>query len=432
MAEKHTDDKKAAPDTTGGRREFLRHTAGLATGVTLLGVTAGSIASVASGAHLAGTDMPEKRVLRVGFMPLTDCASVVMAATEGFDVKHGIRIALSRETSWASVRDKLVNGELDAAHSLYGMVYGLHLGVGGPQLDMNILMTLNQNGQGISFARQMEALGAVDGPSLFRLVAANPVGTYTFAQTFPTGTHAMWLYYWLATHGIHPLRDVKTIVVPPPQMIAACKAGVMHGFCVGEPWNQHGIDDGVSFSVASSQDVWNDHPEKVLATTAAWAAAHPHAARALTAAMLDASRWIDASDENRSRAAAVIAGAAYVGAPREAIIGRMLGRYEDGRGSRWNDPLRMKFFADGAVNYPYPSDGMWLLTQQRRWGLLEAEPDYLAVARAINRTDIYAAAASEVGVSLPASEMRSHRLVDGAVWDGTDPAGYANSFAIHA
>jgi nitrate/nitrite transport system substrate-binding protein len=420
-------------EADGRRREFLRASAGLATGVALMSAVPQASAAIHPGnAWLTGSDAPEKRVVRVGFMPLTDCASVVLAAAQGFDAKHGIRIELSRETSWASIRDKLINGELDAAHALYGLIYGVHLGVGGPKQDMNVLMTLNNNGQGISLARQMEKLGATDGPSLARLVAAGAPATYTFAQTFPTGTHAMWLYYWLATHGIDPLRDVKSIVVPPPQMIAACKAGAMHGFCVGEPWNQQGIVDGVSFSVASSQDVWNDHPEKVLGTTAAWTGANPHAARALTAAVLDASRWIDASDANRRHAAAVIAGAAYVDAPGDVITGRMLGRYEDGRGRRWTDPQRLKFFADGAVNFPYLSDGMWLLTQHRRWGFLADAPDYLAVARQINRADIYAQAATATGVGLPAGEMRSHKLFDGAVWDGSDPARYADSFAIRA
>ncbi|MDZ4254808.1 MAG: CmpA/NrtA family ABC transporter substrate-binding protein, partial [Sulfuritalea sp.] len=249
---------KSGATADAGRRDFLRQSAGLATGATLIGVapTAGAGLGPGFGAHVAGSDAPELAEVRVGFMPLSDCASVVVAAAEGFDRKHGIRIVLERETSWASVRDKLVNRELDAAHVLYGLVYGLHLGIGGPKQDMNVLMTLNHNGQGISFARQMETLGAVDGPSLARLVAGRPAGSFTFAQTFPTGTHAMWLYYWLAANGIHPLRDVKSIVVPPPQMIAACRAGTMHGFCVGEPWNQQGIVDGVSFSVASSQDIW--------------------------------------------------------------------------------------------------------------------------------------------------------------------------------
>ena len=107
---------------------------------------------VRAGAWAAGSDAPEKKEVRIGFIPLTDCASVVMAATEGFDKKYGIKIIPTKEASWAGVRDKLVNGELDAAHVLYGLIYGVHLGIGGPKTDMAALMTLNNNGQAITLS----------------------------------------------------------------------------------------------------------------------------------------------------------------------------------------------------------------------------------------------------------------------------------------
>lgn len=387
---------------------------------------------VRSAAWAAGSDAPEKKEVRIGFIPLTDCSSVVMAAVEKFDEKYGIRIIPSKEASWAVVRDKLVNGELDAAHVLYGLVYGVHLGIGGPKKDMAALMTINNNGQGISLSAQMHEKGAVDGPSLKKVVAASPSGTYTFAQTFPTGTHAMWLYYWLAAHDINPITDVKSIVVPPPQMIANCRVGNMHGFCVGEPWNQRGIVDKVSFSVASSQDVWVDHPEKVLGTTSEWVSKYPNTARAMTAAVLEASRWIDASVANRRKTAETVAAKAYINTDMDVILGRMLGHYENGLGRTWDDRHYMKFFNDGAVNFPYLSDGMWFLTQHRRWGLLRTDVDYLAVASAINRVDVYRQAAAAVGVALPKSEMRTSRLMDGSVWDGKDPKQYAASFKVSA
>jgi len=410
------------------RREFMRRTAALGGSALISGAGLGA----AGGAWAAGSDAPEKKELRVGFIPLTDCASVVMAAVQKFDEKYGIKIIPSKEASWASVRDKLVNGELDAAHVLYGLVYGVHLGVGGPKKDMAVLMTLNNNGQGITLSNQMKELGAVDGPSLKKVVAASPAGTYTFAQTFPTGTHAMWLYYWLAANGINPIKDVKSIVVPPPQMVANARVGNMHGYCVGEPWNQRAIMDKVGFSVATSQDVWTDHPEKVLGTTADWVSKYPNSARALTAAVLEASRWIDASKSNVYKTAEEIAKKSYVNTDVEVIQGRLLGRYENGLGRTWDDPNHMKFFNDGAVNFPYLSDGMWFLTQHRRWGLIDKDPDYLAVAKAINRIDIYKQAAAAAGVALPKSEMRTSKLMDGVVWDGKDPKKYAAAFKIRA
>ncbi|MFW3570504.1 CmpA/NrtA family ABC transporter substrate-binding protein [Kosakonia cowanii] len=406
------------------RRRFLAGSAAL--GGSLL------IPGLMNSVWAAGSDAPEKKTLRVGFIPLTDCAPVVMAAVKKFDEKYGITIIPSKESSWASVRDKLLSGELDAAHVLYGMVYGLQLGVSGPQREMAVLMTLNNNGQAITLSNQLKAAGVTDGASLKKVIAASPQGTYTFAQTFPSGTHAMWLYYWLANAGIDPFADVRNVVVPPPQMVVNMKIGNMSGFCVGEPWNQRAILDGIGFTAATSQQIWPDHPEKVLGTTSAWVSANGNAARALTAAVLEASRWIDASDENRRETAKTIAARAYINTAVETIEGRMLGHYEDGLGKTWQDAHAMRFFNDGAVSYPWLSDGIWFLTQQKRWGLLKSDPDYLAVARQINRSDLYKQAATAVGgISVPTSQMRSSTLIDGKVWDGSDPAAYANSFAIH-
>lgn len=407
------------------RRGFIKAGAAAGTAAMLSGLFPG-------GVWAAGSDAPEKKEIKVGFIPLTDCASVVMAATQKFDEKYGIKIIPSKEASWAAVRDKLVSGELDAAHVLYGLVYGVHLGIGGAKKDMAMLMTLNNNGQAITLANQLREKGVTDGASLKKVVAASPAGTYTFAQTFPTGTHAMWLYYWLAANDIHPFQDVKAIVVPPPQMVANMRVGNMHGFCVGEPWNQRAIVDKIGFTAVTTQDIWTDHPEKILGTTAEWVAKNPNSARALTAAVLDASRWIDASQANRRITAETVAARSYVNTDTDVILGRMLGRYENGLGKTWDDPNAMKFFNDGAVNFPYLSDGMWFLTQHRRWGLLDKDIDYLATAKAINRIDIYKQAAAAAGVSVPKSEMRSSKLIDGVVWDGKDPAKYAGSFKVKA
>jgi nitrate/nitrite transport system substrate-binding protein len=414
-------------DSKLSRRDFLRGSAALG-GAALLG--AGGM-SAASGAWAAGSDVPEKKEVRIGFIPLTDCASVVMAAVNKFDEKYGIKIIASKEASWASVRDKLVNGELDAAHVLYGLVYGVQLGIGGPKKDMAVLMGLNRNGQAISLANKLKAQGVTDGASLAKLIQSKP-GEYTFAQTFPTGTHAMWLYYWLAANGINPMKDVKTITVPPPQMVANMRVGNMDGFCVGEPWNNRAIMDNIGFTAVTSQDIWVDHPEKVLGTTADFVAKNPNTARAMTAAVLEAGRWIDMSLSNRHKTAEVIAQKSYVNTDMDVILERMLGRYQNGLGKTWDDKNHMKFFDDGAANFPYLSDGMWFMTQHKRWGLLKDHPDYLAIAKQVNRIDIYKQAAAAAGVPLPKSEMRSSKLIDGVVWDGKDPKKYADSFKIKA
>lgn len=408
------------------RRRFLGQTV---TGLLGAAAISHSLPSaLVNQAWAAGSDAPEIKEVKIGFIPLTDCAPIVVAAQMGFDKKYGIKITPSKEASWAGVRDKLANGELHAAHVLYGMMYGSQLGIGGQQKDMNVLMSLNNNGQAITLSNQLKEKGVINGEKLKQLVDKEK-RDFTFAQTFPTGTHAMWLYYWLATYGINPFADVKTIVVPPPQMVANMRIGNMDGFCVGEPWNARAIHDKIGFTANTSQDIWTDHPEKVLGTTAEFISKHPNTALAMTKAVLEACRYIDAT-ANRASVAKLISGKAYVNAPEQVIAGRFVGDYENGLGKKWKDPNYMKFFNDGKVTFPYLSDGMWFMTQHKRWGLLDTDPDYLAVAKKVNRIDIYTEAAKSLGISVPTDPMRSSKLIDGVVWDGKDPKAYANGFKV--
>ena len=391
-----------------------------------------SDSSVGPLAWVNGSDAPEKSAINLGFMALSDCASVVVAATQGFAQPYGLTINLKRQASWATLRDKLVSGELDVAHSLYGLIYAVHLGIGGvAPSDMAVLMGLNQNGQSLNLSHGLQQLG-VTSPEALDRQAHQTRAKLTFAQTFPTGTHAMWLYYWLASQGIHPLQDVDSVVVPPPQMVAHLQAGRIDGFCVGEPWAASAVQQDLGFTLATSQSIWPDHPEKVLGCTRVFVEQYPNTARALVMAILEASRFIEQNPENRRSTAQLLSAPEYLDAPLSCIEPRFLGDYADGLGNRWQDPHALRFHGNGEVNLPYLSDGMWFMTQFRRWGLLREDPDYLAVARQVQQLDIYREAATAVGVAAWGKEMRSSQLLDGKVWDGSDPAGYARSFKLHA
>jgi nitrate/nitrite transport system substrate-binding protein len=409
-------------ETPMSRRNVLQ--AGAATALTIAPALRAAV-------YAQGSDKPEKEEVKIGFIPLTDCASVVMASELGLDKKYGVKIIPTKEASWAGVRDKLVNGELDMSHVLYGLVYGVHLGTSGPKKDMAVLMNLNNNGQAITLSKALADKGAVDGPSLAKFMASNK-REYTFAGTFPTGTHAMWMHYWLAAAGINPLSEAKLITVPPPQMVANMRVGNMDGFCVGEPWNHRAIMDGIGITANTTQDIWKDHPEKVLGTTADFTKKYPNTTRAVMMAILEASKWIDAGLQNKLKMAEVVAQKAYINTSVDAINQRILGRYQNGLGKTWDDSNHMKFFNDGAVNFPYLSDGMWFLTQHKRWGLLKEHPDYLNVAKQINRIDLYKGVASALNVSIPKDVLRTSKLMDGVVWDGKDPKKYADGFKIHA
>jgi nitrate/nitrite transport system substrate-binding protein len=230
---------------------------------------------------------------------------------------------------------------------------------------------------------------------------------------------------------VNPISDVKNITVPPPQMVANMRVGAMDGFCVGEPWNARAIHDRIGFTVTTTQDIWADHPEKVLGCRADFVQKNPNTARALIMAVLEASRYID-DMKNRAAVAKLIADKSYVNAPEEVILGRFLGDYDNGIGKQWKDPNYMKFCNDGAVNFPYLSDGMWFMTQHKRWGLITADPDYPALAKKVNQTELYKEAATQVGIPLPKSDTRSSKLIDGVTWDGKDPKAYAASFKIRA
>ncbi len=379
--------------------------------------------------RVADSDAPELPVVRLGYVPLTDCAPLAVAAELGLGARHGIRIVTQPEPSWATLRDRLLCGEIDAAHCLYGLVYDVQLGLLGVQRDMAILMTLNRNGQAITVDNHLLEQGVRDGESLARWLRRSPPSTW--AHTFPTGTHALWLYYWLAAHGIDPLDDVRTLTVPPPQMAARMAQQTMQGYCAGEPWSALGVYTGVGFTIATSQSIWPDHPEKVLACTRAFSERHPQTARALVMTLLEAARHAD-EPANHEEVARILVNCGYVQANVDQILPRLCGHYHDGRGSRWRDPHPISFHAGGTTNYPYTSDGLWFLSQFHRWGMLPDRIDFEATVQAVNQTAIYGEAASALGIPLPDSPMRSSVLMDGVRWNGDTPRESAEAFPVRA
>ena len=384
-----------------------------------------TVTSPPAGLPLPG--MPEPVPLRLGFLALSDCAPLIVARALDLDLDHGIRLELRRENSWASLRDKLLQGELDAAHCLYGLALGVHLGIGGPRHPMHVLMTLSANGQAICLGEPLRAQGISDGPALAAAVRAGQ--RFTFAHTYPTGTHAMWLYYWLASHGIDPLQDVRMITVPPAQMVTRLGDGSIDGCCVGEPWGAQAVALGVGITVATSQQIWPDHPEKVLAASASFAETHPEQAIRLVATLLAACRELDLPGRRAELAARV---ADAVGMPLAILLPRFVGDYDDGMRRHWQDPHGLRFFADGTVNPPRRSDALWFLSQFRRWGLMNPASDPETVADTVPQTQLYGAAAARLGIAVPAETSRPATFCDGRQWTGSDPDAYAASFALRA
>lgn len=250
-----------------------------------------------------------------------------------------------------------------------------------------------------------------------------------FAMTFPPGTHAMWMRYWLASGGIHPDKDVSLITIPPPQMVANMKVDKMDGFCVGEPWNNRAIADGIGFTAITTQKMWKDHPEKVCAFTEEFATKNPKTVKAVLKGLHLASQHLDKM-ENRRAAAEVIARPTYINCPTDIILERLLGKYNYGDGRTEQDPNYM-IYSDRQCNYPHAIFGTWWLTQFRRWGMVKGTPDYKGVVKRVLRSDIYLEAMKELGAAPPIVELGSVSLFDSTL-DARDPEKYATSFPINS
>lgn len=406
------------------RREFLKTS-------TLAGLMAGLPAGWTGGAY--SDDSPETKTIRFGMIALTDCAPIVMAHELGHFKKFGLTSVVSKEASWAVIRDKMNLGENQATHMLLGMPLASTMGLAGsPVKPMITPWLLNRNGQAITLNARLKAAGART-PAAIKPLAdkARASGApMTFAMTFPPGTHAMWMRYWLASGGIHPDRDVNLITIPPPQMIANMRVGKMDGFCVGEPWNRRAISDGIGFTAVTTQQMWKDHPEKVCAFTEEFAAKNPKTVKAVLKGLHLASEHLDKM-ENRPAAAAVIARPTYINCPPAIILERLLGKYDYGDGRVEQDPNYM-IFSQRQCNYPHPAFGVWWLTQFRRWGMVKGVPDYHGVVKRVLRPDIYLEAMKELGVTPKVAPIQKIALFDGSSMDVADPEKYARSFPVNS
>ena len=378
-------------------------------------------------------DGPETPKVRIGIIALTDCSSLVMAHELGLFKKYGIESTISKEASWAVIRDRLTLGENQATHLLVGTAYAMTMGLqGSPQKPTIVPLYLNRNGQAITLTKSLLDKGLKTPAQIkpLALEAKAKNSPMTFAMTYPPGTHAMWMRYWLASGGIHPDKDISLITIPPAQMVANMKVGKMDGFCVGEPWNARAIADGIGFTAITTQQLWRDHPEKVLAFTEEFAAKNPKTVRATMRAVIEASQWIDKL-ENRARMAEVVSQPQYINCPKEIIYGRLLGEYDYGDGRKEKDKYYMTFF-DRHTNFPQRSHGVWWLSQFRRWGMVKEPPDYKGLVERVHRSDIFREVAQEMGVETPREDMKKETLFDGVTFDPADPEKYAKSFAIHS
>jgi nitrate/nitrite transport system substrate-binding protein len=433
-----------------------------------------AILTISSFSNAQELGYPEKEELKFGFIKLTDMAPLAIAYERGYFEDEGLYVTLESQANWKVLLDRVIDGELDGAHMLAGQPLGATIGY-GTQAHIITALSMDLNGNGITvsnevWAKMKKNIPHENGKPVHPIKAdtlapvikeyAQEGKTFKMGMVFPVSTHNYELRYWLAAGGIHPgyyaphkgdtsgQIDAQALlsVTPPPQMPATMEAGTIHGYCVGEPWNQQAVFKGIGVPVITDYEIWKNNPEKVFGVSSEWQDKYPITHIRVVKAMIRAAMWLDANNNaNRPEAVKILAQSNYVGADPEVIANSMTGTFEYEKGDKRDVPDFNVFFRHNAT-YPYYSDAIWYLTQMRRWGQIsEAKPDswYIDTAKKVYRPDIYAQAAkaliadgkakasdfpdfaTETGFKPPQNE-----IIDGITYDGKTPNDYLKKFPI--
>ncbi|MCK1280240.1 ABC transporter substrate-binding protein [Bradyrhizobium sp. 61] len=388
---------------------------------------------------------PEVKGAKLGFIALSDAGPLFVAKDKGLFAKYGVPDTdVQKQASWGTTRDNLVLGSegngIDGAHILTPMPYLISAGKvtqNNQPTPMYILARLNLDAQCISVAKEYADLKVGADASVLKAAFEKKKAdgkSAKVAMTFPGGTHDLWVRYWLAAGGIDPDKDVETITVPPPQMVANMKVGTMDAFCVGEPWPGQLVHQGIGYTAVNTGEIWSKHPEKSLGMRAAWVDKNPKAAKAILMAVMEAQQWADKM-ENKEELATIMAKRQWINCPVEDIADRAKGKFDYGNAGKVveNSPHIMKYWRDFA-SYPFRSHDLWFMTEDIRWGKYEASFDSKALIGKVNREDMWRDAAKTLGVAaseIPASTSRGKEtFFDGKVFDPENPAAYLKSLAI--
>ncbi len=359
-----------------------------------------------------------------GFIPLVDCAPLLVAAKKGFARAEGLRLTLARETSWANIRDRVSVGHFNAAHMLGPMPIAASLGIGHYDIPMIAPFSFGFGGNAITVSgplfAEMEAESAVlgdppaaMGAALKAAIAARKAGgasPLTMAMVFPFSGHNYELRYWLAASGIDPDRDLRLVVLPPPLTAEALQAGHIDGFCVGEPWNSLAVERAGGVIVATKAALWRNGPEKVLGVQAAFAEREPDAVAALVRALWHATVWAD-DPENRMELAALLSDTASVATPAPVIMRALSGEITRRAGTRADAVEDFLVFHQHGANFPWQSHALWFYSQMVRWGQTEFSTAGARIAAKVYRPDLYRQALAGTGADYPTADSK----VEGAM-----------------
>lgn len=391
-----------------------------------------------------------ERVVHAGFIPLLDCAPLVIARECGFDRQFGFSFQLHREVSWANIRDKLDIGVFDCAHMLAPMPVAATLGLGRAAEPVIAPMSLSLNGNAITVSQSLfdemcagdaqsaRAGGMAPAMALAQVVKKRNAdgGTpLTFGMVYPFSCHNYDLRAWLASAGIDPDNDVNLVVVPPPLVAEQLKAGRVDGFCVGQPWNSVAVEEGQGVIVATKNQIWPLSPEKVLGVREAWARDNAALLSDAMRALVAACQWLD-EPENRIAAAKMLAEPHYVGVPEHILVQPLTGRLKLGGETPDIADPDCVVFSRHAANFPWRSHAVWIVMQMIRWGQVREPFDILALAERVYRPDLYRAALAGSGVDIPdrdyKPEGKGGPFFGGEVFDPEDVISLLRALPIRA
>ncbi|MBW4573924.1 MAG: nitrate ABC transporter ATP-binding protein [Aphanothece sp. CMT-3BRIN-NPC111] len=373
----------------------------------------------------------EKVTLDIGFIPLTDCAPLVVAKEKGFFKKHGFEeVNLCRETSWNAIASGIATKRIDAAQMVAGMPLAMTIGMGENQpLPIVTSLVLSRNGNAITLSKRFYEQGVRTLSDFKKVIAQTQDRVYTLGVVHSSSMHNLMLRYWLASGGIDPDRDVNLIVIPPQQMVASLKAEKIDGYCVGEPWNSLAVNEDLGFVIATDLDIWPGNPDKVLGVSEDWVNQHPQTHIALIKALLEACQYCD-EPRNREEILQLLCQPQYVGSAPESIRPGFIDPYNRGTGEAPQLLQRFNQFHLDNTNCPGRVEGLWLLTQLARWGITPFPKNWIEILERVRRVDLYGEAARQLRLSDLEPDRDPFKLFDGMVFNPDDPMGYLQRLDI--
>jgi nitrate/nitrite transport system substrate-binding protein len=395
--------RAAFPEATTRRALFARFGAAAVLGA--LGSVFPLDAAREALAQPAGT--PEKKDLKIGFIPITCATPIIMAHPMNFYSRHGLNVEVIRTAGWAVIRDKSIAREYDAAHMLAPMPVAMSLGVGVAQpIPWAVAAIENINGQAITLANRHKEKRDPKQWKGFR-----------FAVPFDFSIHNYLLRHYLAEHGLDPDRDVQIRAVPPPEMVANLRADNIDGFLGPDPFNQRAVFDGVGFIHILTRELWDGHPCCAFAVPRSMITETPNTFAALLRSIVEATAYSNKA-ENRREVAAAISGQNYLNQPETVVQQVLTGTFADGLGTVRRVPDRIGFDP-----YPWNSMAIWILTQMRRWGQVTRDIDYAQVAAQTFLALDAGKAMRDQGLPVPASVLRTETIM-GRAFDPVNPAAW--------